>query len=805
MDTNFIGEQLAWGYVGRFLVILSGTAALLSTISYLFALRKNDAAWRKLARTAFAIETISVVGIFGILFYLIFNQRLEYFYVWEHSNSIMPLRYIFSCFWEGQEGSFLLWMFWHCVLGWILIKTSKEWEDGVMFIVTLVQTFLGSMLFGIVIFGHKIGSNPFILLREHPQFANLPFIHLPDYLSKIKDGRGLNPLLQNYWMTIHPPTLFLGFATTVVPFAFAMAGLLRKKYSEWIKPALPWTVFSVMILGTGILMGAAWAYESLSFGGFWAWDPVENASLVPWMTLVGLLHVMLIYRYRSRSLMSIYILAVVTFILILYSTFLTRSGILGDSSVHAFTDLGMSGHLLIYMLFFVVLSAFLILKERKALKEQNEEEHISSREFWMFIGMLVLVIGSLQITFTTSIPVWNKLFGSKLAPPADPVNHYNQWQVPIAILICLLVAIGQFFKYKNSNGKELFKKLSLSLSLSVLITGISAIFLKAYSVHYYILLFASVFAFIANIDYLIRTLKGKLANSGPSIAHAGLALILLGALISNSKKEIISRNLKNIDLGKDLPNGENIMIEAMNDTLPMGEYYVSYSGREQKGVNVHFNINYFKQNPATGQKELQFTLQPLVQLNERMGNVAEPATKHFLTKDIYTHITFAELADKNETSDSDYQAPKARMLAVGDTFVTSNSFVILKELNKTPDREKYHLNQNDLAVTAVLSIEDINRKIYTAEPLFVIRDLNIFTLDDYVPDLGLRFTFDKIDPATGKIELKVAERKSNKKDFVIMKAIIFPGINILWIGCLLMIIGSFVAIRKRISQLKKAV
>ncbi|MFN8165206.1 MAG: cytochrome c biogenesis protein CcsA [Bacteroidia bacterium] len=553
MDTNFIGEQLAWGYVGRFLVILSGTAALLSTISYLFALRKNDAAWRKLARTAFAIETISVVGIFGILFYLIFNQRLEYFYVWEHSNSIMPLRYIFSCFWEGQEGSFLLWMFWHCVLGWILIKTSKEWEDGVMFIVTLVQTFLGSMLFGIVIFGHKIGSNPFILLREHPQFANLPFIHLPDYLSKIKDGRGLNPLLQNYWMTIHPPTLFLGFATTVVPFAFAMAGLLRKKYSEWIKPALPWTVFSVMILGTGILMGAAWAYESLSFGGFWAWDPVENASLVPWMTLVGLLHVMLIYRYRSRSLMSIYILAVVTFILILYSTFLTRSGILGDSSVHAFTDLGMSGHLLIYMLFFVVLSAFLILKERKALKEQNEEEHISSREFWMFIGMLVLVIGSLQITFTTSIPVWNKLFGSKLAPPADPVNHYNQWQVPIAILICLLVAIGQFFKYKNSNGKELFKKLSLSLSLSVLITGISAIFLKAYSVHYYILLFASVFAFIANIDYFIRTLKGKLANSGPSIAHAGLALILLGALISNSKKEIISRNLKNIDLGKDLP------------------------------------------------------------------------------------------------------------------------------------------------------------------------------------------------------------------------------------------------------------
>ena len=247
----------------------------------------------------------------------------------------------------------------------------------------------------VVILGYKLGNNPFVLLREHPDFANLPFIKMPDYLARIKDGRGLNPLLQNYWMTIHPPTLFLGFASTVVPFAFAIAGLLRKKFSEWIKPALPWTFFGVMILGTGILMGAAWAYESLSFGGFWAWDPVENASLVPWMTLVGLAHVMLIYKHRKRSLISNYILAIATFFFILYSTFLTRSGILGNSSVHAFTDLGMSGHLLIYMLFFLVLSAFLLIKNYNALKESHEEEHLSSREFWMFIGSLVFFLSAI--------------------------------------------------------------------------------------------------------------------------------------------------------------------------------------------------------------------------------------------------------------------------------------------------------------------------------------------------------------------------------------------------------------------------
>jgi len=296
MEISYVGEQLIWGRIGNLLIMLAFTSALLAGISYFFSLKDKDRSWIKTARTAFAIHSISVLGIIGIIFYLVINHRFEYHYVWEHSNTEMPLRYIFSCFWEGQEGSFLLWIFWHIILSWVLIFKAGEWEGGVMAIISIVQVFLMSMILGVVILGHKIGTNPFILLRDHPDFANLPFIQLPDYLSRIHDGRGLNPLLQNYWMTIHPPTLFLGFAATVVPFAFAMAGLLRKKYSEWIRPALPWTFFGIMILGTGILMGAAWAYEALSFGGFWAWDPVENASLVPWMTLVGLGHVMLIFH-----------------------------------------------------------------------------------------------------------------------------------------------------------------------------------------------------------------------------------------------------------------------------------------------------------------------------------------------------------------------------------------------------------------------------------------------------------------------------------------------------------------------------
>ena len=130
MDIQYIGEQLLWGKIGNLLVFTAFTAALLSAISYFFSLRTDDKSWRKLARQAFAIHTISITGIFALLFYLILNHRFEYVYVWEHSNTIMPLKYILSCFWEGQEGSFLLWMFWHCALGWVIIANFSCIHDS---------------------------------------------------------------------------------------------------------------------------------------------------------------------------------------------------------------------------------------------------------------------------------------------------------------------------------------------------------------------------------------------------------------------------------------------------------------------------------------------------------------------------------------------------------------------------------------------------------------------------------------------------------------------------------------------------
>jgi cytochrome c-type biogenesis protein CcmF len=254
---HYEGEHLLIGNLGHFFVVLAVVAAIASGLLYLIG--REHAINKKLARAGFIIHALSVFGIFISLFIIIQNHYFEYQYAYQHSSLQLPMKYLVSCFWEGQEGSFLLWMVWNSILGIILIPTAGKWENGVMPIVALSQVVLGSMLLGVE-FGdfYVLGRSPFDLLRVQ-MFDKAPIFVRPDYLTFIKDGTGLNPLLQNYWMVIHPPTLFLGFALTLVPFAFAVTGIFRSDHRGWIKPALPWALVGGMILGTGIIMGGFWA------------------------------------------------------------------------------------------------------------------------------------------------------------------------------------------------------------------------------------------------------------------------------------------------------------------------------------------------------------------------------------------------------------------------------------------------------------------------------------------------------------------------------------------------------------------
>lgn len=803
---EYVGEHLWIGKIGHVFVICSFVFALLSSISYFLGSRENEQAesWKRIGRISFRIHGLSVFGIVAVLFIMLMNHYFEYEYVWHHSNKEMPMRYILSCFWEGQEGSFLLWSFWHVVIGLILQRRSKEWEAPVMTSISLVQAFLASMLLGIFILEHRIGSNPFtVLLREHPDYSSIPLFKNANYLTQL-DGRGLNPLLMNYWMTIHPPTLFLGFALTVVPFAFAIAGLAKRKFTEWLAPALPWTYTAIMVLGTGILMGGAWAYEALSFGGFWAWDPVENASLVPWLTLVGAGHLMLINKNKGQSLFTAFFLSILTFVLILYSTFLTRSGILGETSVHAFTDLGMSGQLLIYLLFFLVVGMTMLFMNWKHMPKVKEEEKIWSREFWMFIGAIILLVSSFQIMFYTSMPVWNKLFGMNRAPDPEIIKFYNDWQLPFAFLVTFLIAVGQYFKYKDTDFKEFLKKIMWSFFAALLLTAVMAYSLNLQNPLHILLMFSSFFAAAANFNYMMRVLGGRVRKAGASVAHIGFALVLLGALISTSKKEVISQNTsgKSIDgLTEKIRNRDNILL-TQGDTLPMGNYFVTYKGKRFEGINIFFDVDYFtKEN---GKYIPEFSLAPIIQTNPRMGNVAEPDTRHFLTFDVYTHITYAPLESLKEMKKGDtddYTAAKNFKMHKGDSIFSSNAIIILDSLSTRFDKKQYGLEDTDIAVRAHLRVLDIKKK-YEATPLYVIRNSAVQPLASKVEELGLQFMFWKLSPETGEVEISLQEKTSNIRDFIVMQAMIFPYINILWMGCFIMILGTVLAIIERIRKNK---
>ncbi|MBP7513374.1 MAG: cytochrome c biogenesis protein CcsA [Flavobacteriales bacterium] len=903
---TYLNEHTFAGQLGHWLTLVSFVSAVFAGIGYLLHTLNGDSGWRAMGRLFFRLHSAAVVGIVVTLFVMLFNHWYEFDYVWKHSNSAMPLKYIASCFWEGQEGSFLLFTFWNVVLGNILIFRSKEWEGPVLAVFALTQVFLASMLLGVYIFDIRIGSSPFLLIRELPENMGMPWTTLPEYLSKIpqfKDGRGLNPLLQNYWMVIHPPTLFLGFASTLVPFSFAIAGLWKNRLKDWMTPALPWTFFGIMVLGTGVLMGGAWAYEALSFGGFWAWDPVENGSLVPWIVLVGTGHLLLINKRKETSVFTTLLLAMGTWLLVLYSTFLTRSGVLGDTSVHSFTGEGMLPGLLVLILTFVTLSTAMLNRDRQLRQyylllgiglllagflidklptaivlfglltlamtlvayfsrtefKDTAEEDGTSREFWLFIGSLVLLLSAVQITWTTSIPVYNLLLEGlgdtvKRAPPVESIPHYNKWQIPFAFIVSLLVGVGQYLRYKNTDMRRFWRELALSILGAAIVTALLVWWLRFQwkEATLVALLFATVFAALANAVYLFKVLKGSLKNAGPSVAHVGFALVLLGATISTSRQEPISRNVKGPMLNtlSDEFNDNEEMLLYKGDTVPIGEHFVTYTNSRKEGVNLHFDMDYLKAEPrrfhqgdtvrvrnsifvsnddhvagnsflldqpahwhpldsaahsvfwhapvwsstTAGAKE--FSLEPFVQLNPRFGNVAEPSTRHWPHRDLYTHIRYAKLDPEDST---DYMPPRLFEKNVGDTILTPTCVIVVDSIRAVRDSViMRRLGPEYVAYAPVLKVRDLYdpTRWFEAKPVIVYRfDQPVGSKGFEIPALRVKLDIASVKGDT--IGINVYEH-----EFVILQAILFPGINILWIGCVLMALGSGMAVWSRVKRIR---
>jgi cytochrome c-type biogenesis protein CcmF len=931
LDIAYAGERLLPGQIGHFCIVLSFVASLLATVGYYFATSRRDAeefgTWLKIGRAGFLVHSLSIATVVAMLFYILVNKYYEYNYVWANTSDDLQWGYVFSAFWKDQEGSFLLWLFWHVVLGLVLLRTARRWEAPVLAGLSMVQAIIGSMILGIYAGGgdepYKVGSNPFVLLRD---VMDAPIFAKADYLTQIT-GNGLNPLLQNYWMTIHPPTLFLGFASTVVPFLFAVAGFWTRDYKDWLRPALPWALFSGAVLGLGILMGGAWAYEALTFGGYWAWDPVENMSLVPWLLLVGGIHANLVARATGHSVRAAYLFYALTFVAVLYSTFLTRSGILGDTSVHAFTEMGLEYQLVFFILTFTGVSIYFLLKNWKRVPIPTGEETLDSKEFWMFVGSLVLLLSSAMITASTSLPVFNKIW--RLVDPdfsgrviSNPVDHYNRYQLWIAVFIATLTGMTQFLRFREMNWQlqkfKFFKKMLLSLAVAAVLTALVLWWIQSFSPQHAVLTLMAIFAAVANLSYLANVIRGNLRLAGSAFSHMGFGIMIVGILASGLMKHHISKNEMVMEALLDKEQIQKNIILYRGLPMFMSGYEVTYTSDTLIGHNRYYHVDFAKLND-NGEAVEHFTLKPNVLYDQNFTKVAavNPSTKRYLHQDIYTHLaSLPPQAISAEDAKAVEDSLKFEVFAgrIGDTITTGEHLAVIEGIDRqlahpdykpepadvavgvrvrffaekadtswlvkpvivlrgqvvhtfaakvdelglkvkldegvfrsifVPDEEidyqnltfrkgqtlpfgksqitfegfdrnithpAYRPEDGEVAVSAVLIVRQ-DTASYTVRPVYQIKGNMPFSLKDEVPQLGLHVRFESIDPQSESIKVSIGSvqqldteiplaiaENMPRADWIVLEAIVFPGINLFWLGSLLMLAGLAVSVWRRVQQ-----
>jgi len=490
------------------------------------------------ARRSYGFFAVSILltGLLLILLLLLRDYRIEY--VFQYSGNDLPTHYQFASFWAGQKGSFLIWLVWGALLGLLVQRAAGPGKNEAAVMSVYTMTVVALLL---------------ILIRENP-FKMLP--------QTPGDGQGLNPLLQNNWMVIHPPIMFVGYAAAAIPFAFAMASLWRRDYDNWAVRAFPFALGGFLILGCAILMGGYWAYKTLGWGGFWGWDPVENASLIPWIFGTVLIHGLYLERTRGRYRRANYVLASLVYISVLYGTFLTRSGVLADFSVHSFVDLGISGWLTLLLGGFFLLSVVLIAMRWKEIPTAPNEDPFLSRGTFLVLSTITLVVAGLVIAAGTSAPLLTRFMEN---PGQVGPSFYNTVNLPIALLIALLLSMVPFLTWKGETGArkakvvghgflgvlyrivaalwrgegppDLLWKLAGPAVFALAVT-IGAAVWKVHQPFHLLFIFLASLALATNAyKTVLKYRAGGLRGAGGYLAHVGVGVILLGIIASSGYDE----------------------------------------------------------------------------------------------------------------------------------------------------------------------------------------------------------------------------------------------------------------------------
>lgn len=567
-------------------------------------------------------------GAFCILFALFglgtlfANDQFEFLYVFGHGDAETDLRYKIAGIWAGQQGSFLLWAATTCLFGLFALPRVGPYRQWYR---------LFFCVFLVVLCGILAYETPFDVARVNG-VALLP-----------KTGVGLVPSLQNYWVIIHPPTIFLGFGSLAVTAAYAFAAMATGNLIAWVPLARPWAILSSALVGIGLCMGGFWAYETLGWGGFWMWDPVENVSFVPWLFSVALLHGMLVQQAKKTWYGANLVLAGLPFFSFCYGTFLTRSGFLSDASVHSFAE--MNKVALWLLAAFVALGAvgyyvFYALRGRKLVKELSAPtpEDGLTREKAYASGTLLLCGLAASTAIGMSIPFFLSLMhrNSKVVEE----GLYNKVVSWFFIPIMLLMAFAPFISWRKMEWKALLNRLTIVLGIACGLTGFALLAFKwsnwgisnpiSFPGNLQIsalpwitfLVALCIFVLVANVWRIAEVAKQSTWSIGGFLAHIGLATLMAGLIISHGferKEEVL---IQKGDPGKAL------------------DYNIAYEGFTNSEEGGAFDRNNHVKFLLTDQRSSQsFEAFPgfyyTVQSDQQMEPMVWPYLMHGLGQDLY--------------------------------------------------------------------------------------------------------------------------------------------------------------------------
>ena len=736
--------------LGFWLVVFAFVSSTVASLLYYRSISTGTLPGR--ARRWVQAGAAAIVTASFILIIVLLQHDFTNGYVFSYSSRALPLHYLVSCFYAGQEGSFLFWGLCSVVISLILLRSAGRTKDleWVMTVFMAVQSFLMLLL---------IVKSPFRDVWE--MFPQMKVNTVP------ADGQGLNPLLQNFWMAVHPPVLFLGFAAMAVPFSFAVGGMWKKDYSMVASAGFPWVLFSVLVLGLGIMLGAYWAYAVLGWGGYWGWDPVENSSLIPSIIGVALIHTMVAQRRSLVFIKTNNFLAVAAFCLVVYSTFLTRSGVLGDSSVHSFTDPGATVYwTLAGFLAALAFSGFGLLYARRAdMRAHQVETRSMSREMALGLGTLVLLVLAVVVLFGTSLPIISQT-------TVEP-SFYDSTALPFAILLALLIGYSLYAQWGGSEWREILRR---SLRASIISVAVAIILFAAGLRDASMLLFAlaSVFALVVNLELLWKARHGGLRMFGGKLAHLGLALFFLGVLSTGKYS-----TTKSLSLGINRP------VDAFG-------YRFTYTGnRMLPGEKYAFHVNVEAGGTAV-------TLAPVMFEAGEQGIMKTPDISSSFARDVYVSpVSFAGTGTHTHES---YTIPKGGSISMGNVTARFVRFDMDAHGDATAGPG------GAMSIGSVLELSNGSAS-ETITPVAVYRPDAAPAYKSFPSRLmnaNIRLVSVNVGMGGGAstvtVEVQPQGEASADGETLVVEASVKPFVNLLWGGTLIMFVGFGLCIIRRSGE-----